>query len=107
MEPWSSKTRSVPAVEAVERRNETVFALESTAFRSAKYYFTIMDALEFRPCFSPIINGAPCQFSVGMYRGKKRIIVAWFIDEKSANDYLIRCRRDNPFATFDCIQALF
>lgn len=39
VEPWSAKTRSVPAVEAVARRNETVFALESTVFRSAKYYF--------------------------------------------------------------------
>lgn len=107
MKPWSPKTRSVPAVKAVGRRNETVFALESTVFRSAKYYFTIMDNINFRPCFSPIINGAPCKFSVGMYRGQKRIIVAWFNDENYANDYLIRCRRDNPFAKFDCLRSLF
>ena len=105
VEPWSSKTRSVPAVKAVERRNETVFALESTAFRSAKYYSTIMDKFDFRPRFSPVIDSIPYRFSIGAYRGKKRIVVAWFSDEEPANDYLIRCRLDYPAIRFDCLRS--
>lgn len=66
-----------------------------------------MDYIDFRPRFSPIINGSHLCYSVAMYRGKKRIIVAWFADETSASEYLIRCRRDNPYAKFDCIQSLF
>lgn len=65
-----------------------------------------MDCIEFRPSFSPIINGSPLSYSVGMYRGKKRIIVAWFADETPALEYLVRCRRDNPYAKFDCLQSL-
>lgn len=106
VEPWSSKTRSVPAVKAVERRNETVFALESTVFRSAKYYSTIMDIFDFRPRFSPVINSIPYRFSIGAYRGKKRVVIAWFSDEEPANDYLIRCRLDYPAIRFDCLRSL-
>lgn len=65
-----------------------------------------MDSIDFRPSFSPIINGSPLRYSIGMYRGKKRIIVAWFADETPAIDYLARCRRDNPYAKFDCLQSL-
>lgn len=106
VKPWSSKTRSVPAVKAVERRNETVLALESTVFRSAKYSFSIMDVFDFRPRFSPVINSIPYRFSIGAYRGKKRVIIAWFSDEEPANDYLIRCRLDYPAIRFDCLRSL-
>ena len=105
VKPWSSKTRSVPAVKAVERRNETVFALESTVFRSAKYYSTIMDMFDFRPRFSPLIDSIPYRFSIGAYRGKKRVVIAWFSDEEPANDYLIRCRLDHPAIKFDCLRS--
>lgn len=106
VEPWSSKTRSVPAVKAVERRNETVFALESTVFRSVKYCFLIMDYFDFRPRFSPVVNSIPYRYSIGAYRGRKRVVIAWFADEISANDYLIRCRLDHPSIRFDCLQSL-
>lgn len=66
-----------------------------------------MDSLDFRPRFSPIIDGSPLRFSIGMYRNKKRIIVAWFADETPALEYLARCRRDNRYAKFDCLQSLF
>lgn len=66
-----------------------------------------MDHFDFRPKFSPIINGAPCHYSVGAYRGKKRVVIAWFIDESSAKDYLIRCRLDNPRIKFDYLKSLF
>lgn len=66
-----------------------------------------MDYIDFGPKFAPIINGSPLRYSVAMYRGKKRIIVAWFADETPAIAYLARCRRDNPYAEFDCLQSLF
>ena len=65
-----------------------------------------MDYFDFRPRFSPVVNDAPYRFSVGAYRGKKRIIVAWFLDEFSAKDYLARCRRDHPRVKFDYLQSL-
>lgn len=66
-----------------------------------------MDYFDFRPRFSPVINGAPCRYSVGAYRGKKRVIVAWFLDETAAIDYLSRCRLDHPRVKFDYLRSLF
>jgi len=66
-----------------------------------------MDYIDFRPKFSPIINGAPHRYSIGTYRGRKRVVIAWFADESFANDYLVRCRRTNPYLKFDCLKSLF
>lgn len=66
-----------------------------------------MDYFDFRPKYSPVINNAPHRYSVGAYRGKRRVIIAWFIDELSASDYLVRCRRTNPYIKFDCLKSLF
>ena len=66
-----------------------------------------MDYFDFRPKASPIINGVPHHYSVAAYRGKKRVVIAWFVDESSANDYLVRSRRMNPYIKFDCLKSLF
>jgi len=66
-----------------------------------------MGYFDFRPKYSPVVNGAPCRFSIGAYRGKKRVIIAWFADETSANDYLVRCRSTNPYVKFDCLKSFF
>jgi hypothetical protein len=66
-----------------------------------------MDAFDFRPRFSPVINNIPYRFSVAAYRGKKRVVIAWFSDEEPANDYLIRCRLDHPGIKFDTLRSLF
>lgn len=65
-----------------------------------------MDYFDFRPKFSPIINNVPHRYSIGAYRGKKRVVIAWFADERSANDYLVRCRFDNSRIKFDCLKSL-
>ena len=65
-----------------------------------------MDYFDFRPRFSPVVNGAPFRFSIGAYRGRKRVTIAWFLDEVSANDYLVRCRLDHPSIKFDCLKSL-
>lgn len=66
-----------------------------------------MDYFDFRPKFSPIVDGVPLCYSVGAYCGKKRVTIAWFVDESSANDYLVRCCRTNPYIKFDCLKSLF
>lgn len=66
-----------------------------------------MDYFDFRPKCSPVINSVPYRYSIGAYRGKKRVVVAWFSEEVPAVDYLIRCRRDNPRIKFDCLRSLF
>ena len=59
-----------------------------------------------RPKFSPIIGGSAFRFSIGAYRGERRVVIAWFPDEASAKDYLVRCRRVHPRIKFDCLQSL-
>lgn len=66
-----------------------------------------MDYFDFKPKYSPVINGAPYLYSIGAYRGRKRVIIAWFADETPASDYLVRCRRTNPYIKFDCLKSLF
>ena len=65
-----------------------------------------MDKFDFRPRFSPIVDGTPYRYSIGAYRGKKRVIIAWFSDEIPAADYLVRCRLDQPSVKFDCLRSL-
>lgn len=60
-----------------------------------------------RPRFSPIVDSVPYRYSVGIYRRKKRVILAWFADESSALVYLRRCRSDYPFVKFDYLKSLF
>lgn len=66
-----------------------------------------MDKLDFRFRFSPIVTGVPLRYSVAAYRGRKRVVIAWFADEGPANDYLARCRRTNPSIKFDCLRSFF
>ena len=66
-----------------------------------------MDYIDaFRPRFSPVVNSIPYRYSVACYRGKKRVVIAWFSDEQAAVDYCRRCRSDRPYIKFDCIQSL-
>ena len=59
VKPWRPKTRSVPAVKAVGRRNVVVLAIESTVFRSAKYFFRLWICLIFAPVFLPWLTVFP------------------------------------------------
>lgn len=62
---------------------------------------------DLRPRFTPKINGRPCRFSVGAYRGKTRITLAWFADELDAIEYLRRCRLVHPYIKYDLLKSLF
>ena len=65
-----------------------------------------MDNFDFRPRFSPIVDSTPYRYSIGAYRGKKRVVIAWFSDETPASDYLVRCRLDYPGVKFDCLRSI-
>lgn len=66
-----------------------------------------MDFFDFpRPRFAPVIGGVPYRFSVAAYRGKKRVVIAWFAAEADAKDYLSRCCLDRPHIKFDYLQSL-
>jgi len=66
-----------------------------------------MDNFDFRPRFFPIVDNVSYCYSVGAFRGKKRVVVAWFVDEGPARDYLVRCRLDHPSIKFDCLRSIF
>jgi len=65
-----------------------------------------MDYFDFRPRFSPVVDSTPYRYSIGAYRGKKRVVIAWFSDETPATDYLVRCRLDHPGVKFDCLRSI-
>ena len=69
------------------------------------FIFLIMDYFDFKPRFSPVIGSSSFRFSIGAYRGTRRVVIAWFHDEVPAKDYLVRCRRDHPRIKFDCLQS--
>ena len=56
------------------------------------------------PSSTPLKN---YRWSVGFYRGRGRVVVAWFEDEASAIDYCNRCRHSRPDFKYDYIQSLF
>lgn len=60
----------------------------------------------FRPRFSPVVDSIAYRYSVGAYRGKKRVIIAWFSDEQAAIDYCRRCCSDRPYVKFDFLKSL-
>ena len=67
-----------------------------------------MDKLDSsQPRFSPVVDSTPYRYSVAVHRGTKRVIIAWFADEFSAIDYLVRCRIDRPRVKFDYLKSLF
>jgi len=64
-----------------------------------------MDNFDLRSRFSPVVDSIPYRYSIGVYRGKKRVVIAWFSDEIPARDYLVRCRLDRPSIKFDCLRS--
>lgn len=47
------------------------------------------------------------RWSVGFYRGHKRVVVARFCDEYPAAEYCVNCRRSRPDLKFDYLQSFF
>lgn len=47
------------------------------------------------------------RWSVGFYRGRKRVVIAWFQNESSAADYCVNCRRSRPDFKYDYLQSFF
>lgn len=55
----------------------------------------------------PVVDDRPLHWSVGFYRGRKRVVIAWFEDEPAAVDYCTNCRRSRPDIKYDYFQSLF
>lgn len=47
------------------------------------------------------------RFSVGYYRGKHRVVCAWFEDRVCALDYAMRLAGDKPYLKVDVVESLF
>ena len=47
------------------------------------------------------------RWSVGFYRGRKRVVIAWFEDEMDAVDYCARCRHSRLDIKYDYLQSMF
>ena len=45
------------------------------------------------------------RWSVGFYRGRKRVVVAWFEDEFAAANYCKKCRLTRPDFKYDYLQS--
>lgn len=59
------------------------------------------------PCRPRVVANGPFRFSVGYYRGRKRITLAWFLEHNDAQEFAVRLRRDNPHYKIDVLQAFF
>lgn len=66
--------------------------------------FSSMDSFYY-PKASPIVEGSPLRYSVAFYRGRRRIVIAWFQDFDQAMDFLKRSRRDRPYLKYDLCQS--
>ena len=59
------------------------------------------------PKFCPIVSGSPLRWSVAFYRGRRRIVIAWFELESAALRFLEKSRNRRPDLKFDCLESLF
>ena len=59
------------------------------------------------PTSCPVVEGQPLRYSVGVYQGRNRLVVAWFFDYKDAYDYLKRARIEYPRFVYDILRTLF
>ena len=66
-----------------------------------------MDRFDHAPRACPIIDGCPLRWSIGFYRGRRRVVIAWFADEKSARDYSCKIRVSYPHLKVDLLKSLF
>lgn len=59
------------------------------------------------PFRSPVEADRPVRFSVGYYRGRKRVVLAWFAEHHDAQEFADRLRRYNPHYKIDVLRTLF
>lgn len=59
------------------------------------------------PKFCPIVSGSPLRWSVAFYRGRRRVVIAWFEFESAALSFLEKARDRRSDLKFDCLKSLF
>lgn len=68
--------------------------------------FCSMDRFDI-PKACPLIEGRPLRYSVGFYRGRRRVVVAWFAEFCDANSYCAKMRLQHPRFLIDVLHSLF
>lgn len=53
------------------------------------------------------MEGRPLCYSVGFYRGRHRVTLAWFADFGAAKGYLSRIRASYPHLKADLLKSMF
>ncbi len=60
-----------------------------------------------RPIYGPRSGDITFRWSVGLYRNKKRIIIAWFARADEAAEFLASARKSYPGRFYDILQSIF
>ena len=60
-----------------------------------------------RPIYGLRSGDIKFRWSVGLYSGKKRIIIAWFEHIDEAAEYLASARKSHPGRLYDILQSVF
>ena len=60
-----------------------------------------------RPIYGPRSGDTHFRWSVGLYRNKKRIIIAWFEHIDEAAEFLVFARKSHPDRSYDILQSIF
>lgn len=60
-----------------------------------------------RPIYGPRSGDIAFRWSVGLYRNKKRIIIAWFVHADEAAEFLASARKSHPGRLYDTLQSIF
>lgn len=68
--------------------------------------FCSMDFFD-HPRSCPIVEGQPLRWSVGYYRGRRRVTFAWFADFDAASHYLQSMAASYPHLKIDLLNAFF
>lgn len=66
-----------------------------------------MDYYDQTPKACPFVEGRPLRYSVGWYRGRKRVVSAWFADKQAALCWLNLAKAGYPHLKFDLLESLF
>ena len=60
-----------------------------------------------RPIYGPRSGDIKFRWSVGLYFGKRRTIIAWFEHIDEAAEYLASARKSHPDRFYDILQSIF
>lgn len=60
-----------------------------------------------RPVYGLRSGDIKFRWSVGLYCGKKRVVIAWFEHVDEAAEFLVSARKSHPGRFYDILQSIF